>query len=47
MNSPYLILLSYAINKFDGTIKYNEALDIFFTQLIVLPIQRAFRNKKI
>ena len=29
MNSLYIMLLSHAIDKFDGTIKYKDALDLF------------------
>jgi hypothetical protein len=46
MSLPYLTLLSYAVDKFDGTIKYKVALDTFYSKLVVLPIQKAFRNKK-
>jgi len=46
MSSPYLTLLSYAVDKFDGSIKYKVALDEFYTKLVVLPIQKVFRNKK-
>ena len=41
----YTHFLSYAINNFDGSTKYQNALDLLFTTRAIIPMQNAFRNK--
>jgi hypothetical protein len=45
MSTLYSLFLSHAVDKYDGTSKYQDALNILFTKLVIIPIQNAFRSK--
>ena len=46
MPTLYTHFLSHVVDKFDGSSKYQNALDLFYTNLAITPIQKAFRNRK-
>lgn len=45
-NTLRKLFLSSVINKYDGSSKYQDALDILYTNLAIIPMQKAFRNKQ-
>lgn len=46
MTTMRSLLLSHAIDRFDGSSNYQDALDLLFINLAIIPMQKTFRNKQ-
>jgi len=45
-NSLRKLFLSYSVDNFDGNSKYQDALDLLYANLAIIPVQKAFRMRK-